>query len=135
MNYKIIFDVMILMFRIYCGYVFIPNGWTKMIGGQEKWLWLGQQMGNFGIYFMPVMWGLAATAAEFFGGFAVLFGFGTRLASFFLAFTMLVATVMHIKNNDPWTIYWFPFSLMLGLIGLMIYGAGKYSVDYWLWKN
>lgn len=135
MNYKIICDVLALIFRLYVGYYFIPYGWTKIMGGQEKWLWLGLQMGNLGIHFAPVFWGLAAATSEFFGGIALLFGFCTRLASPFLTFTMLVATIMHIKNNDPWTIYILPLSWMIGFIAITIYGAGTYSLDHWLWKK
>jgi putative oxidoreductase len=134
MNTTIMFDILVLLVRVYLGYVFIPSGWAKILGGQEKWMWLGQQMGNLGIHFAPILWGLAATAAEFFGGIALLIGFGTRVAAFFLAFTMFVAVIFHIKNNDPWTIYWFPLSLMIGLICLMIYGGGQYSIDHWLWQ-
>lgn len=132
MNYVMLYNIAALLFRLYVGYYFIPAGWTKIIGGQEKWLWLGLQMGNLGIHFAPVFWGLAATIAEFLGGILLLFGFCTRFASPFLAFTMFVAATMHIKNNDPWTIYIWAIGYLVGFMLLAIYGAGAYSVDYWL---
>jgi putative oxidoreductase len=135
MNYTTVYDVAVLLFRLYVGYYFIPQGWRKIINGREEWLWLGQQMGNFGIHFMPIFWGLCATAAEFLGGFSLLFGFLARFASPFMAFTMLVAATMHIKNRDPWDWYAWPISYMVGFIIVMIWGAGTYSVDYWLWNR
>lgn len=135
MSYTGLFDLVILIFRLYCAYFFIQSGWDKVVGGQEKWLWLGQQMGNLGIHFTPILWGLAATFSEIFGSFALLFGFCTRIASLLLACTMLVALVMHVENNDPWTVYSIPLAFMCGFIVLIIYGAGSYSVDYWLWKK
>jgi putative oxidoreductase len=132
MNYQTIYDIAVLLFRLYVGYYFIPQGWKKIMGGQEEWLWLGQQMGNLGIHFWPIMWGLAATFAEFLGGFAVSFGFGSRIASAFLAFTMLVAAIMHIKKNDPFSWYAWPISYMAGFVIIMLLGAGTYSIDYWL---
>ncbi len=134
-TYKKIFDVIVLIFRLYVGYRFIPFGWEKLMAGQEKWLFLGQQMGNLGIHFAPIFWGLAAAFSEFFGGIALLIGFCTRLAGPLLTFTMLVATIMHIKNNDPWTIYSVPLAWMIGFIAVTLYGAGTYSVDHWLWKK
>jgi len=135
MNYSTLYDVAALLFRLYVGYYFIPQGWRKIINGREEWLWLGQQMGNFGIHFAPIFWGLAATAAEFLGGILLLFGFCTRLASPFLAFTMLVAATMHIKNRDPWDWYAWPIAYIVGFMTLAIFGAGMYSVDYWLWNK
>ena len=89
-------------------------------------------MGNLGIHFWPIFWGLAATAAEFLGGFAVCIGFGARIASALLAFTMFVAATMHIKNGDPRDWYAWPISYIVGFMIIVIFGAGKYSVDYWL---
>jgi uncharacterized membrane protein YphA (DoxX/SURF4 family) len=134
MNIKFFIELLI---RLQIAYIFIPAGWHKLVAGQEKWLWLGNQMQNFGIYFWPVAWGLAASCAEFFGGIAMLFGLGVKIAAFFMICVMIVALRMHFLHNDPWRVWLLPFGLLCLLIFLMYTGAGRFSLDYYLaqWMN
>ncbi len=127
-------DLGLFVIRIGIGLIFIRHGFPKLLKGTAEWLWLGEQMANLGITFAPVMWGLAASCAEFFGGISLTLGLGTRLATPFMAFGMFVAVVMHIKKGDPWGYISHPLALMVVLIGLLIAGSGKYSLDYYLSK-
>ncbi len=125
-------DIGLLVIRLGLGMIFIRHGYPKLLKGTEEWHWLGSQMANLGITFAPVMWGFAAACTEFFGGILLTLGLGTRLASCFLAFVMLVATVMHIKKGDPWGYISHPLSLLVVFVGLIIAGSGRYSLDYYL---
>jgi len=125
-----IHDILLLGIRLWLAYTFIPAGWHKLLAGQEKWLWLGTQMQHFGIYFLPVMWGVAASCAEFFGGISLLLGLGTRIGAFFIACVMIVAVVMHIANRDPfWQVWFKPLMLLVCACYLIIMGAGAWSLD------
>jgi putative oxidoreductase len=68
---------------------------------------------------------------ELLGGFALVAGFLTRLASLGLASTMVVAImVVHLKNGffNPGGVE-FPLSLLAGTTLLVLTGAGRWSVD------
>lgn len=122
-------DISLLFSRLVVAYFFIPAGWDKLVAGQQKWLWLGNQMQHFGIYFWPLAWGLAAACAEFFGGVAMLLGFGVRIAAFFIACVMVVALRMHFATGDSWKIWWRPALFLALCIGWMVRGADYFSLD------
>lgn len=127
--------LLFLLVRVGLAYYFIPQGWKKLMGGPKTWLWLGQQMGNIGIHFAPVVWGFAAACAEFCGGMALLVGYRTRVASVFMVFVMFVAIIMHTMKGDPITTTLFPVYFLLLFLILLFTGAGRYSLDYWLAKK
>jgi putative oxidoreductase len=128
-----IISISLLLIRLQLASIFIPFGWQKLMAGQPKWLWLGMQMQNFGIYFWPVGWGLAAACAEFFGGISILLGLGTRAGAFFIACVMIVALVMHITNKDPfWSVWVKPLALLVLALVLIMVGGGRYSLDHYL---
>ncbi len=115
--------------RIGIGLIFVKHGFKKVLGGYEEWLWTGQQMQYFGIYFFPLFWGICAVLVEFVGGIMLTLGLGTRVAAVFMAFTMFVAMIMHISKGDSWGYISFPLSQMVVFIGLFFAGSGPYSVD------
>ena len=118
--------------RIGMGLLFIRHGYPKLIKGVPEWRWLGEQMGNLGITFAPVFWGICAMLSEFLGGFCLTLGFGTRIAAAFMAFSMFVAVVHHIKKGDSYGYISFPLSQMVVFIGFVIAGSGFFSLDYYL---
>ena len=123
-------DLGILILRLGIGTLFIMHGYPKIMGGIEKWTWLGSQLHYFGITFAPVFFGLAASLAEFCGGIALVLGLGTRIAAFFMADVMVVAITMHLKTGDAFTVYSHPMALLTVFISLLIMGAGRYSLDH-----
>jgi len=123
-------DAGILFLRIGIGFAFIfVHGWGKIIGGPELWGKLGGTMANMGITFAPVFWGFMASLAEFGGGILILLGLFTRPALAFMAFTMLVAFVMHTSKLDPWSKSVYPMEMFAVFMALLFIGAGKYSID------
>lgn len=123
----------VLPLRVIAGIVFAAHG------GQKLFAWFGgyglqgtgQWMESIGLtpgYLMALM----AGSAEFFGGLFLIIGFLTRLTSFVLAITMVIAIVtvhldngLFLSNNG----YEFGLSLLAITIALLIQGGGKYSLD------
>lgn len=123
-------DAGILFLRIGIGFAFIfIHGWDKIFGGTELWGKMGGAMINLGITFTPVFWGFMASISEFGGGILILLGLFTRPASAFMAFTMLVAAIMHLSKLDPWSKAIYPMEMFAVFMGLLFIGAGKYSID------
>lgn len=129
-------DFGLLLIRLGIGIAFtLVHGWGKFFGGPERWLKLGEAMGNLGITFMPVFWGFMAALTEFGGGVLLILGLFTRTTSAFMAFTMFVATVMHLSKLDPWNKVIYPIEMLAVFLGLIFLGAGKYSLDYLLFRK
>ena len=124
-------DLGLTVLRVGIGILFIGHGYPKLIGGASQWLWLGQQMGNLGITFVPLFWGFCAALSECVGGICLTLGLGTRIAASFMAFTMFVAVVHHIAKGDSYGGISFPLSQMIIFIALIIAGGGKFSLDYY----
>ena len=85
-------DVGLLILRIGIGIMFMMHGWSKLMGGPEKWAKLGGALDVFGIGFAPTFRGFMAVLSEFGGGLLLVLGFLTRPACFFLLMTMIGAT-------------------------------------------
>ncbi len=115
--------------RVGIGIIFIKHGYPKLLKGKTEWQWLGEQMSYFGISFSPIVWGFLACFAEFFGGLFLAVGLGTRIAAFFIACSMAVATNMHIQKGDSWGWISHPLSLLVVMIGFMVAGGGPYALE------
>lgn len=122
-------DAGLLVLRLGMGLMFVAHGWPKMLGGPEKWEKLGGAMEHLGIGFAPVFWGLMAALSEFLGGVLVALGLGTRVASAFLAFTMVVAATMHLRQGDGFQDASHAIEAGFVFVALALTGAGRFSVD------
>jgi putative oxidoreductase len=122
-------DVGLLVFRAGFGAMMCTHGYPKMLGGPEKWEKLGGAMASLGIEIYPVFWGFMASFAELVGGAMLVIGLGTRPAAAMLAFTMLVAAKMHLDGGDGLSGASHAIEDGFALIGLLVLGAGRYSVD------
>ncbi len=69
-----------------------------------------------------------AIFAEFFCSLALIVGFGTRVAAFFLAFTMGVAAFV-FHASDPFSAKEKALVYLFVYIALMLTGPGRFSVD------
>lgn len=115
----------LLWLRILMGLAIAYHGTMKIFGGQLTQLIGGLQgMGAPA----PTLLGWLAALAEFAGGICVTIGLGTRIAAFFVFFTMCVAFfAVHghsfAKGGE--------LAYMFGTIAfaLILTGAGKYSID------
>jgi len=82
---------------------------------------------------MPVFFAWAAGMSEFLGGIFLALGFLTRLSSFFIAFTMLVALV-GVHGADPFNKQELAFMYLFVSLAFLLKGAGDWSVDSFLRK-
>ena len=122
-------NVGLLIIRVGLGIMFIMHGYPKLIGGPEMWEKLGGAMGNVGINFAPVFWGFLAAVAEAGGGLLLALGLFFRPACIALAFTMLIAALVHLTGGEG--IMGSSHAIELGIVflGLILVGPGKYSID------
>jgi putative oxidoreductase len=128
-------DRALLLMRVGIGVLTIGHGIPKIMGGVPMWQELGTWVYPLGIHFLPTMWGFLGACTEFFGGIALVAGFGTRVASFCLTMMMFVATVWHLNHGDVFNVYSFPLSLIVVYIGFIMMGSGKYSADAYLFAE
>ena len=82
---------------------------------------------------MPVMFAWAAALSEFLGGILLALGLFTRLAGFFIAFTMLVALI-GVHGADPYQKQELAFMYFFIAVAFMLKGSGDWSIDSFLRK-
>ena len=127
------FDVGLLVLRIFTGYLmFTYHGYSKITAGPERWEGLGRALTNLlGVDSFQVFFGFLASLSESFGSVLIALGFFTRISSFFLFFTMTIATLKKVFLGGA-----FELALIYGIICfvLIITGSGKYSLDYYFFR-
>ncbi len=117
-------DLALLILRISVGVVFIFMGYQKLFvsGGIDGFTAMLMNLG----FPLPGFFAYLVGAVEFFGGIAVLVGFGTRIASALIAVVMLVAFVTAKKFSLPAgnvDIAFFAIN-----IALLLTGPGSYTL-------
>ncbi len=122
-------DAGLLILRLGIGVIFLFHGGPKILGGPERWEQLGMAMSNIGIDFMPVFWGFMAACSEFFGAICLILGLAFRPACGLMAFTMVIATIMHLTLGDSFTVFSHPLKALVVFVSLFIAGPGKYAID------
>ncbi len=91
-------DIALLLLRVAGLGLAFGHGWSKVAGlasGQEG---LIQSVSRLG-FPMPSLFAWAAALSEFVAALLVAFGFGTRIAAAFAAFTMFVAAFVRHKAH------------------------------------
>ena len=121
--------IALFIIRVGFGIIYIMHGFPKIIGGPERWEAVGGAMGVVGLGFAPAFWGFMASLAEFGGGLLLVLGLYTRIAAAFLAFTMLIATIMHISVGDPLSAVLHPVKGLVVFVALLYSGSGIYAID------
>ena len=122
-------DLGLLILRVGVGLMFIfVHGLPKLMAGPEMWGQIGGAMGKLGITAWPTIWGLLASLAEGLGGLCLVLGVGTRLAAFFMAFTMMVASMHHLTSGDPLSKASHAIELGFVFLALVWLGSGKYAL-------
>jgi putative oxidoreductase len=123
----------LLLIRLILAFGFFGPAMMKIKNFDSIIEWFG----SIGIPF-PTLNAYLATGTEALGAVLLLLGFKTRLISIPLMITMIVAIVtVHLKHgfeagNNGFEI---PLYYLIMLFTLLIYGSGKYSLDYFLNKN
>lgn len=121
-------DAGLLILRLIVGVIFMAHGGQKLfVYGFDG---VAGAFAQMGVPMAQVM-GPFVALLEFFGGLALIAGLLTRLVSFGLASTMVVAMLLvHLKAGffAPNGIE-FTLSLFASTVLLAIAGAGAYSLD------
>ena len=119
----------ILLVRIGLGVMFIMHGYPKLLGGPELWKGIGGAMGEVGITFLPLLWGLLAALAETLGGLFFLLGIFFRPVALILAFNMLIASLHHLSAGEGLQGASHAIEIGIVFLGFIFIGPGKYSID------
>jgi putative oxidoreductase len=90
-------------------------------------------MHRFGITFGETFWGFMISFAESIGALMILVGILTVPMSFILAIGMFVAWTGHVSSGQGNPGH--AFKNMLVLLGLVITGPGRYSLDALIWTR
>ena len=124
-NYIVIIRVVIGMLFIYHGRELFD---VKAMAGFAAWL-------DKDLHFpLPLLMAYLRTGAEFFGGIMLILGLFTRLASFLICFTMLVAGFV-VDKGDFFGEGEMPFAYAAILFTIFLAGPGKLSLDYYFFKK
>jgi putative oxidoreductase len=127
----------LLLVRIYWGFQFAQSGWGRL-----------HHLGNATQFFSSL--GLPApgptvvfiSLLEFAGGILLILGLGTRLTGLLLAGDMVGAYALADREaftsilTDPGKFYGAdPYTFLFASLLVLIFGAGKFSLDYWFWRR
>lgn len=137
-------DYALTVVRLGLAIMIIPHGLQKTIGAFGGYGFSGT-MGFFtDTMGIPWIFALAAVLAESLGGFALFFGFASRLAALGVGITMLVAALTsHLQygffmnwfgNQKGEGIEFFILAVSMAL-SVVISGGGALSVDHSISKN
>jgi len=130
-------DIGLLILRVVVGMnMLVLHGFDKITGGPEVWTKVGNNIAVLGIDFLPVVWGFLAGFAEFFCSALLVLGILHRPATVMLAFTMLVAVMMHFgspagTSGAGWSGAAHALELLAVYVGLFLMGPGKYRIKKW----
>jgi putative oxidoreductase len=139
-------EVLISIPRILCGLLLtlsfgsdkfgLPWSSTENLAFFEVAAWFPEDVAKFGGIFsmFPVFFAWSAAFAEAVGGLFLAIGFKTRIASFLIMCTMLVAIFFQKWNQGLWGML-----PALGFLWVSIYhlylGSGKFGIDYIISKK
>ncbi len=131
-------NIFLLLIRIWLGYRMIGASYSSVVDiifhpGERAFFikWFGDELH----FPMPLTMAFLAKGSELLGGMLVIPGLFTRPASLLIAFTMLVAT-LSANLGENWNIDGgFTVSYILFALLLVLDGAGKYSLDYLLFRR
>ncbi len=139
-------DLILLFPRIICGYLLTSNfGAAKFgmpwsppdnnLGLFEVAFWFPNDIAAYGGIFskFPAFFAWTGAFAEAVGGLFLIFGLGTRIWSFLVICTMLVAMFMQQFHQGLWNMMPAMGFLWIGIF-YMITGSGRYGIDNLIYK-
>ena len=126
-------DIPLLLFRLILAVGFYEPAMMKVknLSGVAEWF------GSMN-YPLPMISASISMVTEVSGIVLLILGLGSRLISMPMMFIMVIATfTVHISNGFPAGDNGFeiPLYYFLMLFALVVYGSGKYSVDYLISKR
>ena len=129
-------DTLLLIGRIMIGWIYVQSGLRKLmdvpgfaVSMPKRWL--------------PEFLGYVAPPVEFFGGLAILLGFGTRYAALLILLFTIIATFsshpfwnfQEPQRQQQHSHFWKNMTMMGGLVVLFVTAGGRYSLDCLLRRN
>ena len=126
-------DVQLLLFRIILAIGFYSPAMMKVKNLEGVAEWFGSMS-----YPFPMVSAILAMTTEVLGIVLLILGLGTRVIALPMMFVMVVAIfTTHISNGFAAGDNGFeiPLYYFLMLFALVVYGSGKYSLDYLLGRK
>lgn len=140
-------DLLLLIPRLVCGYLLTSNfGAAKFglpwsppdnnLGLFEVAFWFPNDVAEYGGIFkaFPVLFAWMGAFSEAVGGIFLILGLQTRLFSFLILCTMLVAIFMQQMGNGAWNMLPAAGFAWVSLYTLII-GSGRFGIDYLIAKK
>ncbi|WP_299253264.1 DoxX family protein [uncultured Aquimarina sp.] len=141
-------DLLFAFPRILCGYFLAVNfggskfgvPWSPEGSSDLAFLevveWFPKDIAEYGGIFsmFPVFFAWMGASSEAIGGIFLLLGFKTRIASFFILCTMLVAIIFQKSDNGLWAMLPAMGFLWIAIYNLIL-GSGKFGIDYLISKK
>jgi len=140
-------DVVVTIPRMVCGYLLTVEfgspkfglPWSDPDNGLsffEVAFWFPNDVASYGGIFAiaPAFFAWMGAFSEAIGGLLLIIGFQTRIASFLIVCTMLVAIFMQQIQNGLWNCLPAMGFLWIGLF-FTILGSGRFGLDYLLTKK
>ncbi|WP_309641967.1 DoxX family protein [Flavobacterium sp.] len=140
-------DLLLAIPRIVCGYLLTSDfgaakfglPWSPVdnnLGLFEVAFWFPKDVAAYGGIFAiaPAFFAWMGAFSEAVGGLFLLFGLQTRVASFLIFCTMLVAIFMQQIQNGLWNCLPALGFLWVSLL-TMVLGSGRFGIDYLIFKK
>jgi putative oxidoreductase len=127
----------LLLVRVYWGWQFAQSGFGRLHN-------LDRATGFFASLNIPAphFTVICVSLLEFVGGILLIGGFATRFIGLLLAGDMLVAYLTSDRAalasviSNPGQFYGAdPYTFLFAALMALIFGAGRYSVDYLIWRR
>lgn len=118
----------LLLLRVGIGCLMLVHGIAKIQGFSEMSAGFPDPIG-LGSKLSLIM----AIGAEVGCSILLIVGFGSRLATIPLAFTMLVALFI-VHRQDPWQVKELAATFLLAYVSLLLTGPGLFSLDH-VWRT
>ncbi|HYC91476.1 MAG TPA: DoxX family protein [Thermoanaerobaculia bacterium] len=135
-------DVAALLLRVVAGLIFLPHGWSKVMGEGGSAAFAADIAASYNI---PAFLGHLAAWAELAGAILLIAGLFTRVDAFLLAATMFVAAFVvalpdAMFGAPPNAIRAFvairgietPLAMFAICLALLLVGGGRFSLDHLL---
>jgi putative oxidoreductase len=127
----------LLLVRLYWGWQFAQSGWGRLHHLDTA----TQFFSSLGLP-APGPTVVMISLLEFVGGLLLIAGLGTRLTGLLLAGDMIGAYALADRDafqsilTDPGKFYGAdPYTFLFASLLVLIFGAGHFSADYWLWRR
>ena len=140
-------DFLLMIPRVVCGYLLTTDfGAAKFglpwsppdnnLGFFEVAFWFPNDVAAYGGIFaiFPAFFAWMGAFSEAIGGLFLLLGFQTRIASFLILCTMMVAVFMQQFSNGLWNMLPAMGFMWLALYN-MILGSGRFGIDFFISKK